>query len=372
MNNMLKYIDKYGNVSIDEKPVTKIDILIFSQIPYLNLKNVIPKNTGLRLSDAWELAKSKNSMVRSPAHRNAINLFKKMCKSKRYSDLILKDHEYILNTETQFGVISIIVPNDAIYIAFEGTDDAIAGWKEDLKMTYTYPIPAQKYAYKYLNRVVKFNGPKVVLCGHSKGGNLALVGAMNTYFMKRHKIKKIYSFDGPGIKKKEFKSFNYRTVKKKLVNIIPNQSIIGVLLEQENVHVIKSHGHGVFQHDPMMWVVQDDDLVASKQDRISVQLDESINRWLLTHTYEERKKFTEGIFGLFETAGIESTYDIAKNKIDSLKILVKASKEMDKETKDMIIKSIKLLIVDFGTEYIDDSKKNVINKINSIKKKFKL
>ena len=360
MNNMYKYVKTFGNLSFDEKGVTEVDILIFTQISYANFKDVVPnEGIGIKLNDAWETAKKNNEIIRGTSHNNAVKLLNVISKSIRYKDLILKNYEYCLRDDVQFGAVTIEVPNDYVYICFEGTDDSIYGWKEDFKMTYMYPIEAQKMAYRYLNREVRFSNSDVVISGHTKGGNLSLVGAMNMNLFKKVKIAKIYSFDGPGLKKKEFRSLNYRMIRKKLINVIPNKSIIGILLEQENLHVIKSFGLGIFQHDPATWVIDGDKFKLSTQDRSSKRLDKSINRWLEKHDYSEREEIIEGIFSIFEKAKIYSTYDMKDKKIKTFASLLKSSLDIDKETREVIIESFKILINDVSTDFIEDGKKIV-------------
>ena len=43
------------------------------------------------------------------------------------------------------------------YIAFEGTDQLISGWKEDLKMAYKFPVLAHEYAINYINDNFNFS-----------------------------------------------------------------------------------------------------------------------------------------------------------------------------------------------------------------------
>ena len=290
---------------------------------------------------------------------NTFKIMDMLSTEKRYKDLLLKNYTYYLAEDTQFGAISVIVPNDSVYVAFEGTDGTVWGWKEDFKFTYEYPTEAQKLAAKYLNKTIKLFGPKVVVCGHSKGGNLALVGAMKTNIFKKHKIKEIYSFDGPGLKKKEFNSLNYKVIKNKLINIIPNLSLVGILLEQENVKVIKSRGIGLLQHDPTTWLIEDDELIPTIQDKLSKRLDDSITNWLEKHNYKERKEIIEGVFGIFEDAGISNFYDIKLSKLELVNNVIKATRDMDEETKDVIMTSIKLLIRDFGNDIINDGKQEI-------------
>ena len=67
---------------------------------------------------------------------------------------------------------------DTYLIVFRGTDDSIIGWKEDFHLTYMKEIPAQKHALRYLkNFFARHPKQKVILAGHSKGGNLAIYAA---------------------------------------------------------------------------------------------------------------------------------------------------------------------------------------------------
>lgn len=358
MNNIFKYIREYGEFTFDEKKVTEVDILIFSQIPYLNFEGFCsPSLDGTALSTLWGDAKKINTGTLGIAQRNAKKMLDMLSTKRRYKDLVLRDYVYYLQGGVQFGAISVLVPNDYIYVAFEGTDGTIWGWKEDFELAYTYPTGSQKMAADYLNNIIEFNGSKVVVCGHSKGGNLALVAAMNTKFMKKTKIEKIYSFDGPGLRREEFRSLNYKLIRNKLVNIIPNLSLVGILLEQENVTVIKSNGIGIYQHDVSTWTIDGDKLKRTVQDSLSKTLDESIARWLYKYNYEERKEIIEGIFSILEEANIKSIYDIQENKIKSVYAILKSSIDMSKETRDVILDSMKLLVSDVGNDIVNDGKK---------------
>lgn len=178
-------------------------------------------------------------------------------------------------------------------------------------------------------------------------------------FFQKTQDKKIYSFDGPGLKEKEFKSLNYKIIRKKLINIIPNKSLVGILLEQENIKVIKSRGIGLFQHDPMTWQIEDTKLKPDVQDKISKILDETINDWLSKHNYKEREEIIEGVFGVLEKANVQDFSTIKENKLEVIQNIVKEAIDMDDETKKVILMSIKLLMTDISTDIINDSKKEL-------------
>ena len=76
---------------------------------------------------------------------------------------------------------------------------------------------------------------------------------MRLSLLKKLAVKEIYSFDGPGLRENEFNSLNYKLMKKKLHNIIPDESMVGVLFNQENLDVIKSDAKGIMQHAATSW-----------------------------------------------------------------------------------------------------------------------
>ena len=61
------------------------------------------------------------------------------------------------------------------------------------------------------------------------------------------RIKKIYNFDGPGFRKQEYESNKYQALTKKLVNIMPSGSLVGVLLYNDNYN-ISFFIHFIFLH----------------------------------------------------------------------------------------------------------------------------
>lgn len=362
---MYDYIDKYGDLRFEDKECTEIDMLIFSQIPYIYFENNIPID-GITLSDVWKNIKEINKKNKGIIFNNAIKLLDILVTKNRYKDLILFDYIYDLDDKSQFCAISIKVCNN-IYTVLEGTDDSIIGWKENFELTYMYPTKAQSKCTKYLKNILKKYDCSITVCGHSKGGNLALVGVMRLNFFEKRRINKIYSFDGPGLRKKEFKSLNYKLIRSKLVNIVPNLSIIGLLLEQENIKVVESTANGILQHDVSTWTSIDDRLKPGELSNVSIKLDNTISSWLNKHSNVERRKIIEGVFEVFKASNIDSILDIKENKIRSLIDIIKSSYNMDSETKAIIHASIKLFVKELSNDIIFDSKEKIYNIIEKFK-----
>lgn len=337
--NIISYIEKYKDKSFDEEEFNEIDNLIFSNIIYLNFTDIVLNNDSfISLYEAGSIFIGKYTYKEISkigfAQKDGYNILKKIYNTKRYSSVLLNNYIYIGDENEQFSALTFKVNETLKYICFEGTDNLLSGWKEDFMMAYIFPVPSQKYAINYLNNVVKFYDKNIIVGGHSKGGNLALVAAMNLKIYKRHKLKLIYNNDGPGLRKKEIESKNYKRVKEKYIHIIPDYSYIGILLRDEVYKVIKSTKKNIMSHDMNNWLVDDKKLVLSELSLISKKTSLSILSWLDSHNDEERKKIIDSVFISLEDAGVYYTKDIRKLK--SILSIVENLRNIDNDSKRLI------------------------------------
>ncbi len=364
--NYFAFIDKYGKVSYKDKKETEIDILLFSQLAYLPMDNIDFKN-----NQKYTLEEIATNIDRSVflesliAQRNALKLLDTIKDLPRFKEIKVTDYSYIMDENSQFGAVTFILPNKKIVIAFQGTDNTIAGWKEDAILSYKYPTTSQELAGSYVEKIISKYKRSVIICGHSKGGNLALVGAMRTTLLKKLAIKEIYSFDGPGLREKEFNSNQYKQVRKKLHNIIPDESMVGVLFNQENLDVIKSDAKGIMQHATTSWQVEDDRLVRTNKSTLSDNLDKAIYDWLSNYDLEQRKLIIDEAFGLLEKSNIKRVSDISDNYLRSFLEVLKATETLEDQTKVVIFNCLKLLSTTLSKTLINMELDSLKKKINN-------
>ena len=345
MDNLFCYIEKYRDINFNDKNVTEIDILIFSQIPVWRFKNLLMKyNDGIKISYLWELSKKD---IDKDAYKRTYKIMENICSAKRYKDILIKNYQYYCSNDTQFGAFTLILPNNYICVVYQGTDDTIGSWKDNFKLSYEYPTISQNMAIEYLNRTIDSDNSKVIVCGHSKGGNLALVSSMNMNRLKQSKIDKIYSFDGPGLRCEEFNSRKYKLIKSKLINIVPESSCVGVILEQENIKFVKSNGSTLMQHDPLNWCVNKDEFIVANQSNVSKKIDLLINEMFSKLDYEERKEKFNQIYDMFDNLGISKFSDIKEKKKENIYKLIRSYKYVTKDTKILVLNILKILVVDY-------------------------
>ncbi len=335
---ILEYISKYGNKTFDEMKFNEVDNIIFASLSYIDFNNIVPRGFNkISIKDAGKkyfenYRKDKNKMN---AYKSAIEVFKKIRYTKRYRDLLLYNYYYIGNAEQQFSALSIEINSRLVYVSYEGTDNLVSGWEEDFKMAYMFPVKAQRNAINYINRFI-FSRKNIIIGGHSKGGNLALVAGMYANHFVKRRIVNIYSNDGPGLRKREFTSDEYKIAAMKLISIIPNYSFVGLLLRHSKKYkVIKSDKKGIMAHDFISWQVDDTTFEKSELSSFSKVLDTSMIEWVKKYDDKQRKAFVDSLFDIFRRCGISDLEEIMKNKKMLLKLALEY-REVDKTTKKMI------------------------------------
>lgn len=345
--NLFSFIDKYGCYTFDEFAFTEVDNIIFSLLSYLEFEGIVSRNRynpKKLFTVGEEYFKSYNKKeTKILTVRKAIKVLREIKNTRRYGDLLLYNYIYDTSGDNQFGALTIEINKKLVYVSFEGTDHLISGWKEDFMMSYMFPILSQRKAIDYINRNFIFRKKKIIVGGHSKGGNLALVASMYANFIVKDKIIKIYNNDGPGLLKVQFNSKEYKSIESKLIHIVPNYSFFGLLLcHGENVEIVRSFKKSLLSHDATTWVVRDNKFERVELSSFSESLDNRIDDWLDKYSLEERELWVKSMFSIFDKIGIDSLVDVVNNKKLILKLLNEA-KEFDNKTSLMLKEFFKIL-----------------------------
>lgn len=333
--NLLSYVDKYGCYSFKDVPFNEVDNAIFSSLSYLDLKGIVSPNrfSPMKIRDVAEIyfrnyVKGEKQIL---SIRNAIKIFREIKDSVRYGDLLLYNYIYEEGENEQFSAITIEIHPKLVYVSFEGTDHLVSGWKEDFMFSYTFPTISQRKAIDYINKRFLFRRKEIILGGHSKGGNLAIVAGMYANFLVRDKIIMIYNNDGPGLLKEQMESDYYKKIESKLIHIVPNYSIVGLLLHHNNNYiVVRSNRRSFWSHDLFTWVVQDRYFMRSELSLFSKTLESRVLEWMNQYNKEQREKFVTSLFDIFDRANITSLVDVMENKKLIFHLITEA-KDLDKD-----------------------------------------
>ena len=339
--NLIEYIAKYKEKTFEEEKFNEVDNIVLSILSYLDFNKLVNKNNTIKYVGETFLEKYTYKEVARLGlpQKDAYNCLKKLVNTKRYGNISILDYIYLGTKEEQFSAITFKINKELLYVAFEGTDNLMSGWKEDFELSYMYPIRSQTHAIKYLNRTVKIFGPEVIVGGHSKGGNLALVSSMELNKLKQNKIIKIYNNDGPGLRQREFESKKYNNIKDKYIHIIPYNSFIGVMLRNSNYKIIESSRKTILSHYPISWIIKENSFVETKLKQKSRELEKNVLEWLNNHNDSERKIMIDNVFKIFETCEITDTRNL--KKIKYIIKVIKEVKNIDEQTKELAISFIK-------------------------------
>lgn len=362
--NLFTFIDKYGDYNFDEFEFNEVDNVVMSMLSYLDLTRIVSNNkfNKKRIQDVGDIFFSNYDKEKKNirAIKNAIKILKYIKDTKRYKDLLLYNYVYETSGDSQFGVLTIELNKNLVYVSFEGTDHLIGGWKEDFMLSYSFPVLSQKRAINYVNKNFWLSRKKIILGGHSKGGNLALVAGMYANFLVRKKIIKIYNNDGPGLLTPQYESTYFKNIESKLISIVPNYSIVGILMRHGDLIVVRSFRKSTLSHDPLSWVVNDNNFEKTNLSSFSNVLDSEIDNWLKNYSIDERKKLVYALFNIFDTLAIDSLIDLISDKKLVIKILKEAGK-FDELTKDMIWSFTKVIIKCF-TDVTKEEIKTIFSK----------
>ena len=363
MNNeysdFFTYLSWRGDIPFTASPFNAVDALILCQIAYLDLECAVPKceNSAILLKNAARLheelrAKKIGLMI----NEQTAELFFEAAKTKRFGDIALCDvvNKYDEKSEEQFFALTFLLDKHTAFVAFRGTDDTIVGWKEDFNLAFVTPLPAQKDALAYLTDEAGMSFiKKVIVGGHSKGGNLALYASaqMTNY---KDKIASVYNFDGPGFSSDMLSSPPFRAIENITHSYYPQLSIIGQLFSHfESYTVVKSNAQFIMQHDPFSWAVgalgfeEKEDFEAG-----SKYFHKTFNEWYISLEKDKREQFVNALFAPLAETDYKNLSSLSSHWLQASSAILKALNEMDNDiklqTKEIIASLFSVAQKNFG------------------------
>ncbi len=266
--NSSDYLRNYGNVSFEDMPFNAVDSFALCQSFYLPVEHVYRnlENKDITLRElymkSFELRGSHHKPVGVILSRQVSVRAVEVARSARFGGAKVADFTEVFTTEpaVQFAAMTLELSDGTVAVVFRGTDDSIIGWKEDMDMLVKKGIPSHKLAQDYLEAAAAAHPGKIVICGHSKGGNLALWAALMCGDDVRARIAGLYNLEGPGFYNYHLYSTKaYKDLLDRYYHLIPHGAFIGVMLaHDDDYEVVRSFfPSGPFQHDLTSWMVED-------------------------------------------------------------------------------------------------------------------
>ena len=339
MANIFDYLKWRGDVPFSADPFNAIDNLILAELAYVDFGGILNdsfRKISLKTVDERffkthsrsEAEKSKDHIERAPL------LMDGMLSGGRFRDTKLVKYVNIVNADKdmQIAAVTYLLNDGSAYVAFRGTDSTIVGWKEDFNMSYLPDTEGQRSAVRYLNEVgAKHKGP-IWVGGHSKGGNFAVYAAAFCREEVQNRIVKVYTNDGPGFRDEVMSRKGYQSILPRVVSVIPDTSIIGMLLASKVKHiVVKSSENGIAQHDVFTWQLERNRFVTAKPSAFGTFIMNSQKDWLSKIDDESREMFVNTLFSLFEATGADTFGEMKENFFKSAERMLSTINELSRE-----------------------------------------
>ena len=355
MGNLITYVQQYEAQTFQEKSLTDIDILVLTEIAYLPFDEIVSSSFEEKAAISLNQLGKEFETIKEKEHKNnpfmitkeRIQLLDVVSKSQRYKDIKVFGFMNDIDDEQtkQFAAVCYQWEEESRWIIFRGTDESLTGWKEDFMMTYSDLIPAQIDAIEYLRKQAELFSGRLNISGHSKGGNLSLYASAMQEEDIQHRIQQIYCWDAPGVHRSILNTEGYQRVVSKAKRYIPQDSIVGLMLEsQVPYHIIESQGSGISQHSALMWNIEDDHFVElTELTRNSQLTDQTFKQWTEVVSDEDLKLFFDTFFELIFEMGVETVNDVYYNFRMYMRQFFEKAYQMDTEKREILLRVGRLL-----------------------------
>lgn len=355
MATFMEYLDWRGDLTLQQDSFNEVDNLLLAQLSYVNMDNIAPgwgetPRTIRQVSEDFfekyteeDLKKDKSFVRLSPY------VMQKMAATQRFGSMLIQNYEskFDLDMEKplQFAAMEVVVDEDTSFVVYRGTDNLIAGWKEDFQLS-SGVVPAELASVEYLEKVAACSERRLLIGGHSKGGNLAVFAGASCSEDVQERIIAIYNNDGPGFTEEFCETAGLKRVEARLHRFIPETSIIGMLLEHtvEPVYV-KSCQKGLLQHDAMSWQVLGNRFEYAQELSLAGSVfHETMKSWLGGIDSDTRRQFIDELFSVFEIPGVENLTQLQEGGLKTLKLILKRVDTLRPETKKVAEQLLRIFL----------------------------
>ena len=357
-STIVEYLNEQRE-AFDAVPLNDVDSLVLSTISYFSFeKGAIGRTVPTELmplpiaicgishadlfGDIWL------------SHMGGDEFLSALLASPRYADLKVGYYANDVSNhfEKQFAAITFFFPDGSAYVAYRGTDNSLAGWKEDFNLTFMEEVPSQVSARTYLEDIADTEPIHLYVGGHSKGGNLAEYAALTCREQTFEKVERIFSHDGPGFAFTPTPRIDSIAYKAKLSKTVPESSVFGMLMESRtDYRVVRASGMLFAQHASTHWVVEGDDFVTL--DEISPDaaiLSATMNSWAKLYDRDQRELFIDAVYDIFSAAEVDTWREFGENRSVNALAVAEAVAKLPAEMRTTLIGMLRDIAPIMGNE----------------------
>lgn len=326
--NILDYIKWRGDLSFEEREMNDLDAMILSIISIVDFSGIAEDKILFRKAKDEFFKKNPNiDKLGLLIPKQVITLLYEMGESNRFGSLYISDFFNKISVEKEMQISALIfhLPNNKLFVSYSGTDDTVIGWKENLNMMHMDFVPSQLEAIKYMDTITDKYEKTLIVGGHSKGGNMALVSSA---YCKDY-VETVYFFDAPGMSDFVYNSNEYKGLESRIKSFVPDTSVVGRLFNQpSNYNVVRSSLKGVYQHNPFSWLVKNSSFIyAEKLSKDSQYVEKRIKDIILSLSQEDRIIFSDAFFKVLSTSNTNKLSELNGKTINVIGQFMKLNKQ---------------------------------------------
>ncbi|MDD4532817.1 MAG: DUF2974 domain-containing protein [Bacilli bacterium] len=343
MKTIIEYIKEKISPSFNECILTPVDMLIFAELSYCELKKFgsiykAGEFTNFNLLNDDDIIDkiTKHTIERD---YNVI-LLKELFKSPHYQQLQMAFYTDRKSSKDVMQYASMVFKIGNNYIVvFRGTDMSLLGWQEDLNLSFLDRLPSHELCVNFFQEVVEQlpEDANIYICGHSKGGNFATFAGTFALPKYQERIKGIYDFDGPGYRSNIFSSHRFKSIETKYNKIVPYDSLVGTLMvDYSKYKVVSAVGaNGILQHSPFRWELDErgDFVYLPKISKSSRAFDLAFDAWLSKRNDQTKMAYTKAIFTFLDKCGIKDLRQLSSTILPLFKRAIAQQKSLTREDK---------------------------------------
>lgn len=349
---LLDYLDWRGDLSFAVDPANEADLYLISKIGCPDLTGLVPadeEEVSLKeVTDGYRAQWSKMATSLGVATSSLVmESFYRLPTVPRFQSLMLSGFRRIddLENAEQFSALTVRIPDGPRCITFRGTDDNIFAWKENFHMSIMDTVPAQEDALRYLRWAMEAYEGSLIVCGHSKGGNLAVYAASMLPRDMQDRIIAVYDFDGPGFQDAFLKKEGYLNILLRLHSIVPENSIVGMLLSTgKEPEVVACDSFGAKAHDGFTWNVLGTGFVRAKGlSPSSILFSRAMKETMANMSLTDREAFIEAFFEIMTSTGAFTLTDLTEMRLKNALEIVRSlgrDKEVQRFALSMLSNSL--------------------------------
>lgn len=353
MANILDYLDWRGDLSFEESAFNEVDSLVLSELSFLdfNYSSDFSDYKCHTLAAVVPFAVStKSSQDLGVLVPDQIPfLAEKASQTRRFSRVIVADQLSRIDETKyeQFSAVTFLLSDDLLYVAFRGTDDTLAGWREDFNLGIMQEIPSHSSSLNYLESIAfKYPSFKIIVGGHSKGGNLAVYSSVFSSHETQHRILSVYNHDGPGFLFDIQSLEAHKRIEDRIITILPEASVVGMLLEHESKYtIVHSTNAGLFQHDGFSWqVIGTHFVVLPELSETGKIQQKAIRDFISSLSIERRIEFINTFFEVLECSNAHTLTDLKNGGTYTAGKMLHKLRCLNKDSRNFMIQLVKTFL----------------------------